>query len=99
MVSPAFLCRIPRGLIRASVNQGDSQELVVYAVDFGGQPTFRPVISDRPMKLPAPRTVLSKIQRYTQRNRVLRYQRASEIHTSLLNYIIIRNIIAYLDEL
>ena len=37
MVSPAFLCRIPHGLTRASINQRDSQELVVYLIDSGGQ--------------------------------------------------------------
>jgi hypothetical protein len=37
MVSSAFLCRIPGGLIRATENQRDSQELVVYLVDIGGQ--------------------------------------------------------------
>jgi hypothetical protein len=30
MVSPAFLCRIPVGLARATENQRDSQELVIY---------------------------------------------------------------------
>ena len=37
MASPAFLCRIPCGLIREAENQRDSQELVVYLVDIGGQ--------------------------------------------------------------
>ncbi len=37
MVSPAFLCRILRGLIRETENQRDSQELGVYLVDIGGQ--------------------------------------------------------------
>jgi hypothetical protein len=37
MVLPAFLCRIPRGLIREAENQRDSQELVIYLVDIGGQ--------------------------------------------------------------
>jgi hypothetical protein len=36
-VSPAFLCRIPGGLVRATENQRDSQELVIYLVDIGGQ--------------------------------------------------------------
>jgi hypothetical protein len=37
MVSPAFLCRIPRGLFRDAENQRDSQELVIYLIDIGGQ--------------------------------------------------------------
>ena len=37
MISPAFLCKIPDGSIREAENQRDSQELVVYLVDIGGQ--------------------------------------------------------------